>query len=483
MNHLLSRRRAGVLLHPTSLPHTEKEGCFGQSARGWIDFLQDGGFTVWQVLPLVPTDAVGSPYHSCSVFAGNPMMVGLQDLLHWGLVDEESYHTQTRTTLLTQAASHFEQQAPEEIKNTFKEFCAQCDYWLEDYLLFHTIHEHFALPWYQWPENFRDRDANTLHGFLKHNQLTLQRHRLTQFLFWHQWMSLKKYANDRNVWLFGDMPIFAAHDSVDVWRWRENFYLDAAGAMSRIAAVPPDSFADAGQLWNMPHYHWQQHQESDYRWWRERLNYQIQLFDLVRIDHFRGFEAAFGVPSGAQDAKNGQWYPGPGIDFFKAIGEDQVISRLVAEDLGYITQEVNQLRESLDIPGMRVLQFAFDNDGMNPHLPQHHRANMVVYTGTHDNNTTLGWWQEAEGSLKERAKEYLCGDCTLMPDSLISAALASVAHLVILPLQDMLQLGSEARMNRPGSIEGNWQWQVNAADLNADRVKKYRSLLTRYARL
>ena len=479
----MSRRRAGVLLHPTSLPYSVMEGSLGEPAIKWLDFLATAGFTVWQVLPLVPPDMVGSPYQSCSVFAGNPMMVGLKDLYQWGLLRETDENLKNRETQLREAASRFNKHAPQEVVNELDHFSSQCEFWLEDYVLFQTLHDHFELPWHQWPEPFRDRDTATLRDFSRQHEDDMFRHRLTQFLFWRQWHALKRVANDKGIWLFGDMPIFAAHDSVDTWRWRQNFYLDSTGRMTRIAAVPPDCFSDSGQLWNMPHYNWPQMQDNQYHWWQQRLHYQLHLFDLIRIDHFRGFEAAYGVQPDSKDATRGEWYAGPGIEFFHTIGGQQVVERLVAEDLGYITEEVNQLRLSLGIPGMRVLQFAFDNDGYNPHLSHYHCPNMVVYTGTHDNNTTVGWWQDADADLKERAKEYLCGSCTLMPDTLISVALGSVANLVILPLQDILALGSEARMNKPGCIENNWQWQFSSADLTGPLAQKYRALLSRYARL
>jgi 4-alpha-glucanotransferase len=424
----LSTRRAGVLLHVGSLP----SGTLGTEAHAFVDFLAAAGCTVWQVLPLVPPlEGEHSPYRALSAMACHP---GLLDPLR-PLPDTDS--------------PGFRQWAEDEAE------------WLVPYVEFLTVRTvQGGLPWPEWEPALRDRDPRRVASVLSEAPELARRFCSEQWAFAEQWRELREYAAARGVLLFGDLPIFVAHDSVDVWAHRSLFLLDRAGRPTTVTGVPPDYFAAEGQCWNNPHYDWDAMAEDDFAWWRRRIARQRALFDVVRIDHFRGFAAAWHVPVDAPTAREGHWVRGPALDVVRPLVETAGPGSLVAEDLGVITPDVVALRKEAGLPGMKVLQFAFDADPANPHLPEHHEPDDVVYTGTHDNDTTLGWWLSLDDATRARVRRGLLGSREPMPWALVRLALASVAGLAVVPAQDLLGLDSRARMNTPGSAEGSWRWRA-----------------------
>ncbi len=461
----LSRRRAGVLLHPTSLPDGPGNGDLGPGAYRFTDFLAEGGFSVWQTLPLGPTHQEGSPYNSLSAHAGSPDLVALEPLADAGWITGDLRPIQSRSPgafrrqRLREAHVGFCQLAGGEGREELRAFSEEHGHWLEDYALFMALRGERRRPWWEWPAPLRDREPEALEKARKKHARELAFQRFVQWCFFRQWQDLKDYANGLGLRLFGDLPIFVARDSAEVWANRQWFALDPEGRPETVAGVPPDYFSDTGQYWGNPHYRWDRLAEDDYRWWIERVRSQLRLFDWIRIDHFRGFEAFWEIPFDTP-ATEGRWAPGPGDDFFNALEEALGDLPLVAEDLGVITPEVTSLRKRFGMPGMKILQFAFGGEADNPFLPHNHRPDYVVYTGTHDNNTTLGWWrEEVPATIREEILDYLGRPKEPIPWPLIRAALASVARVAMAPMQDLLELGAEARMNTPATIEGNWRWR------------------------
>jgi 4-alpha-glucanotransferase len=404
---------------------------------------------VWQTLPLGPVNEASSPYQSDSAFAGNTALVGEHE------PDEQGY----------------------------AEFCETHRYWLEDYVLYRALRRHQAQPWYRWPAELRDREPAALAAVRAELQEPLERERRAQHGFFSAWQSLKAHAGAAGIYLFGDLPLFAAHDSADVWCHRQLFCVDEAGRMTETAGAPPDAFAADGQDWGCPQYRWEDCAAEGFRWWTERLRVQAACFDLLRIDHFRGLQASWAIPAGAATAREGHWKAVPGDAWFAAVRAALGRYAFVAEDLGYITPEVHALRRRLGLPGMHVLQFAFEGDPHSTHLPHNHEAAGVVYTGTHDNDTTLGWWQALDRASRERTLGYLDHPGEAMPWPLLRAALGSVCELAVLPLQDCLGLDAAARMNRPGTVQGNWRWRCPGGVLDAGLAGKLRALLDLYGRL
>jgi 4-alpha-glucanotransferase len=443
--------------------------------------------TVWQTLPIGPRDGTGSPYQSPAVFAGDPQLLDPELLAELGLISTETWRAYQQgelgfEVLIEMACHRFMTGDFPELQVQLADYSAQQAYWLDDYALYRTLRDHLQAPWYDWPTPLRDREPQALTQARQDFAMQLMAHRLGQFFFDWQWRQLRAYAHEHGIYLFGDLPIFVAHDSADVWAHRQYFQLTAEGGLAVNTGVPPDYFSADGQLWCMPHYSWPALAAEDYSWWIERMRRQRQFFDLIRIDHFRGFEAAWEVPMSESTARCGHWQPGPGRALFEALSQSLGAQALVAEDLGYITEAVDALRRSLHLPGMRVLQFAFDGDAANPHLPHNHEPNMVVYTGTHDNDTASGWWHGVDEAMRQRVAEYLDTQ-VIMPTTLNRCALASVARLAILPLQDVLGLDSQARMNKPGTCEDNWHWRYTSEQLRPDLASQIRHLVEIYGRL
>lgn len=485
---VLDRRRAGVLLHPTSLPGGIGNGDLGADAHRFVDFLAQTGFTVWQMLPLGPTHREGSPYHSLSLHAGNPMLISLERLKECGWLDKlDPIGTENavayRLASLTQAYRHFTRHAAPSDRQAFAAFIDREAPWLEDYALYRALRREFSgQAWYRWPVPLRDREPDALAAARARLIDEIERVCFEQFVFARQWQALRERANQQDVLLFGDMPIFVAHDSADVWTHRRYFKLDADGQPTVVAGVPPDYFSRDGQRWGNPLYRWDRLQADGFRWWVDRLTTEFRRFDLLRVDHFRGFEACWEIPAVEKTAVNGCWVKVPGAALFEALKAHFGLLPLAVEDLGLITPEVYALRDKFGLPGMKILQFAFDSDADNPYLPHNHHVASVVYTGTHDNDTTLAWFEDLPAERQLRVVEYLGYPHEPMPWPFIRSALASVAQLAIVPMQDALALGRGHRMNTPGTMTGNWYWRFAWEQLAPDLTERLRRMARLYGR-
>ncbi len=466
---ILDRRRAGILLHITSLPGGFGNGDLGQDAYRFVDFLVSSGISVWQTLPVNPTHSDGSPYQCLSAHAGNPLMINLDWLVERGWLNPqardrcEDASPDYRTHCLGLAYAGFTQSGAVN-SSEYRDFIHRHQAWLGDFSLFMAIRgELGGLGWQDWPAGLRDRQVSALSAARKRLAPRVEQVNFEQFVFFHQWHALRAYANGRGVLLFGDIPIFVAGDSADVWARQADFDLTPEGQPRVVAGVPPDYFSSTGQRWGNPHYRWDRMQANGFEWWLERFRGQLSLYDWVRIDHFRGFEAFWEIPAESATAMEGHWVKAPGEALLSTLFNSVESGRLplIAENLGIITPEVEDLRERFNIPGMLILQFAFDGGPDNPYLPHNHTPNNVVYTGTHDNDTTVSWFEEQSPEQRMHVYRYLGNPAARMPDALIQSALASVAKLAILPMQDLLALGKGHRMNTPGTTEGNWRWRFS----------------------
>lgn len=482
------RRRAGLLLHPTSLPGGFDNGDLGPEAYRFVDFMAACGFTVWQTLPLGPPHDDLSPYSAQSAHAGNPRLIALEPLIEAGWLkpdggprtDEDGWTYRQRR--LVEARQGFEKAGQE--RGEHAAFLDRHRIWLDDFALYQAIRagrERSA--WFDWPRELRDRHPETLADIRRQYGENIAQCRFEQFLFYRQWAALKQYANERGILVFGDIPLFVGYDSADVWARRDCFLLDDEGRPEVVAGVPPDYFSATGQLWGNPHYAWEKMRADGFQWWKERIRTQLTQFDLLRIDHFRGLEAYWEIPASAETAVAGRWRLAPGDELFRALRAEFGRLPLVAEDLGIITPEVEALRDTHGLPGMKVLHFAFGGGADNPYLPHNHVLNSVVYTGTHDNNTTLGWFEELDEQTRAHLFDYLGGDPKLMPALLARCAFASVARLAVVPMQDVLALGGEHRMNRPGVADGCWRWRFRWDQVGSGVAAHYRHLLELYGRV
>lgn len=494
------RRTAGVLLHPTSLPCSEscwgddlknRFGTLGKDAYYFIDLMHKAGLTVWQMLPTGPTQADLSPYQSISAHAGNAELISLDWLLEKGWIragdvqlDSEKNIAAARQKCALSFYAFIETPEGEQVHKNFQTFCSQQHYWLDDFSLFCALRKQYKnASWSKWPIELRKRKPGALNKIRTALKLDIDVAVFEQFAFFSQWHALKEYANHRGIYLFGDMPIFVGHDSADVWAQQHYFQLDEEGNPLTVAGVPPDYFSETGQHWGNPHYAWQVMEQDGFQWWLARLRTQLQLFDLIRIDHFRGFEAYWEIPGNSPDARLGKWVKAPGEAFLAACFSAYPGLPLVAENLGVITDEVEALRNQFDLPGMLVLQFAFDGNTNNPHLPHNHTRNDVIYTGTHDNDTTLGWWESLSAANRRQLQEYCFNSTDTLPWLLIESALASVGRMAIIPMQDLLELDGGHRMNMPGTTDKNWVWKFSWAQVEPTLADRIRQLLATYHRL
>jgi 4-alpha-glucanotransferase len=468
-------RASGILLHPTSLSGEFGIGDLGPVAYRWIDWLTGAGCKLWQVLPLGPTGYGDSPYQCFSAFAGNPYLISPEYLLQDDLLQPNDLVEKVdfdpgkvdygrlipwKLNLLERAFIRFSEN-PSSLRSDFMSFCTANTGWLDDYALFMAIKEsNGGGSWEDWPEALRRRDPHALKDAHKSLAASIQRFTFYQFIFFRQWNALHEYARGKGVQIIGDIPIFVASDSSDVWSHPDLFYLDQELKLTVVAGVPPDYFSPTGQLWGNPLYRWPAHKASGYNWWLERLRTILNTVDIVRIDHFRGFAGYWEIPAGNPTAEHGRWVPGPGADFFNAVkaslGNDLPI---IAEDLGVITPDVIKLREQFNLPGMKILQFAFSGPD-NPFLPHSYPHNCVVYTGTHDNDTARGWYAQAPEAEKDFARRYLKINGSDFTWDMLRTAWASTAVFAVAPLQDFLDLGSEARFNYPSHLGGNWEWRI-----------------------
>ncbi|MFQ5855135.1 MAG: 4-alpha-glucanotransferase [Anaerolineae bacterium] len=492
------RRSSGVLLHPTSFPGRFGIGGLGESAYDFVDFLADSGQQLWQVLPLGPTGYGDSPYQALSVFAGNPLLISLDELIREGAlspsdvedapqfpVDRVDYGEVIRFKMpaLRRSFQRFTTCASSVQRGEFSEFCdANCN-WLNDFALFMALKDNFGgIAWTAWDRDIAAREPEAIRHWTKELDSQIRFHQYLQFQFFRQWLALKHYANSRGIRIIGDMPIFAAHDSADTWSHPELFHLDEQGNPAVMAGVPPDHFSPAGQLWGNPLYRWDVLAQNSYAWWIARFHAAFQLLDIVRVDHFRGFEAYWVVPAGEETAVAGQWVKGPGMDLFGAVEHALGKLAIIAEDLGFVTPEVKTLLEATGFPGMQVLQFAFDTDASNGFLPHNYERNCIVYTGTHDNDTTRGWFESQPEDRRGTVLQYLGTDGSQIHWDFIRLAFGSVAYMAVVPLQDVLGLGSEARMNYPGRASGNWTWRYTADMLTDEIAERLGMLAAVYGR-
>jgi len=488
---LFKHRRAGVLLHPTSLPGPFRGGDIGHCAYRFIEFLHRAGCSVWQMLPLGPTHEDGSPYQCLSVHAGNPLLISLDWLEDRGFlqlqaIDQDPASEDFRRHCLQLAGQQFLASTGADWRKKFSRFKRQQVDWLDDFALFMAIKQaHQGDAWMKWPDNLRNRDSAALKRARKAYAQQIEQICFEQFVFFTQWHEIRAYAHQHDVMLFGDMPIFVSHDSADVWAQRENFLIDEYGDAALVAGVPPDAFSDTGQRWGNPLYDWEHMLRDGFSWWHQRFATQLELFDLIRIDHFRGFEACWQIPAEEATAINGEWVEVPGRALLQSLFDHFSNLSLVAEDLGVITRQVTRLRKDFHLPGMKILQFAFGGDSKNPYLPHNHEKISVVYTGTHDNNTTLGWYRSLDPHTRLHMHRYLglADDAHAdMPWLFNRLALASVARLAVLPLQDMLALDERHRMNIPGTSKRNWLWRFEEGKLSDELAARLRGLLELYGR-
>jgi len=480
------QRQAGVLLHISSLPL----GVLGQNAYQFVDFLSEVGAKVWQTLPLNMPHADNSPYQCLSAYAGNPAFISMQKLAEKNLLSVTDLTTyvsnqspELKQKLIEKIFIALTKQPESQQYLAFKKFCRKHVSWLNDFALFLVLRKQFQdASWNKWPVVYKKRDTKALNQIKKLYKDEIDVIKFTQFLFFQQWAELKKYANQNGIAMFGDIPIFVAYDSADVWANPESFKLDKRCNMKVVAGVPPDYFSATGQRWGNPHYNWRAMKADGYKWWLARMSTQNSLFDMVRIDHFRGFQAAWEIPASEDTAINGKWQLAPGEALLEAIKKHFPKMCLVAEDLGIITDEVNALREKFKMPGMKILQFAFGGGDDNYYLPANIEANSVVYTGTHDNDTTLGWYNTLEAHAKQHLHAILADDAPNMPFDLVRLALSTKSRLAIIPMQDILELDSKSRMNTPGTVENNWIWRFKWSQLTVELKHQFAQVVQQSGR-
>ena len=492
-------RGSGILLHPTSLPGEFGIGDLGSNAFAFVDFLESAKQTYWQMLPLAPTGWGDSPYSSFSAFAGNTLLISPEKLIDDGLLEEgwggSSHESgdrvdygaayELKSEMLRTAFGSFAN-APDDIRNAFDEFCDEKRSWLDDYAVYRVIKaSQGQKPWYEWDDDLKHREEAALDTSQNKLADEIRAEKFYQFLFHRQWWELKRYATEKGIRIVGDVPIFVALDSADVWRNQNLFKLNPDGSPKVVSGVPPDYFSKTGQLWGNPIYDWNAMRDEGFSWWIERIKSALTTVDVLRIDHFLGFGAAWEVPGGDPTAEHGSWVEAPGRELFGAVGESIGDLPFWVEDLGVMTPEAEALRDDLELPGMRILQFAFGGDPSDHALPHNYVRNCIAYTGTHDNDTTVGWWdaQGDDSPVRECAKQYLATDGMEIHWDLIRAAWGSVADIAVAPLQDVLGLGNEARMNLPASTSGNWQWRFRDGDLSDDVASRLRDLTRIYGRI
>ena len=506
----MPRRAAGILLHPTSLPRGDDIGDLGPGAFEFIDWLASARQRIWQVLPLGPTGYGNSPYQCFSAFAGNPLLISLEGLAEDGLLPDQAARRpvgaegsvdfpaviEHRRALWPQVLDRFEKAAGPQERDRFDRFCRDHAGWLDDFALFMAVKEaQNQTAWTRWEPDIAQRDPAALARWTVRCAREIRQHKLVQHLFFEQWGRVRDACHARSIEIMGDLPIFVAHDSADVWARREFFRLDSSGQPTVLTGVPPDYFSSTGQLWGNPHYRWDALARTGFAWWIDRFRALLALVDRVRIDHFRGFEASWEVPHDSPTAILGEWVKGPGASLFEAMGAAFHAEHLpfVAENLGVITPEVEALRERFGLPGMAILQFAFGNDPHAPDFkPHNYPRNLVAYTGTHDNDTTAGWWagtdehstRSADEIERERehSRRYLGTDGNEPHWAFVRAVLASVADTAIVPAQDLLGLGSQARMNRPGTLSGNWRWRLAPGQLTGEIAHRLAAMTEIYDR-
>ena len=492
-------RRNGILLPITSLPSKYGIGSFSKEAYDFIDILEEAGQKIWQILPLGPTGYGDSPYQSFSTFAGNPYFIDLEQLIEEGLLTEEECEScdwgnnieyidyekiyLSRFKILKKAYNR------SNINNSqkFLDYCEKNKWWLDDYALYMSIKDSLGgKSWLEWDEKLKSRDEETLCKYKAMLEEDIIFYKYIQYLFSMQWGKLKSYANEKEISIVGDIPIYVALDSADTWSNQKLFQLDEQKNPIAVAGCPPDSFSEDGQLWGNPLYDWQYHKSTDYKWWINRIKYSFDLYDIVRIDHFRGFDEYFSIPYGDKTAVGGTWKKGPGIELFKFLNDELGDVEIIAEDLGFLTDTVIKLLKDTGYPGMKILQFAFDSREESDYLPHNYDRNCVVYTGTHDNNTIVGWFDDINEHDKKMCIDYINDqsiDNRFINWDMICLAMRSVADTCIIPVQDVLGLDKSARINTPSTLGNNWKWRMTEGCFSEELIKKLRRLTKLYGRI
>lgn len=486
----------GVLLHITSLPGRYGCGTMGKKAFEFIDFLKESGQSCWQLLPIGPTGFGDSPYQSYSAFAGNPLFIDIDELIEDGLIssfdadlkimENKSFSSYEELMSFKSAVLHkaYLKYTEDFEQGDFHKFCSENKAWLDDYAMYMSLKQHFAKrPWGEWEDDIRLRKPDAMEHYAKLLSSQIEFCKFEQFLFFRQWAELKGYAEKKGIKLFGDMAIYVSMDSSDIWASPHLFMLDKDMRPTKVAGCPPDDFSADGQLWGNPLYNWDAMENDDYRWWIERIRFSEKLFDIVRIDHFRGFESFYAIPAGSKNARVGEWLKGPGMKLFNAVKKELGEVSLVAENLGFLTDEVNKMLDDSGYPGMNVLEFAFWKKNESSYMPHNYIHNSVSYIGTHDNDTAMGWYGSLDKKTKKFTDRYLDireGDSPAW--AMIRSLYASVSELVIIQMQDFLELGSEARMNIPSTLGCNWHWRMNDGDLTKELAKRIKRLARTYFR-
>ena len=496
------KRTAGILMPITSLPGKYGIGCFSEEAYKFVDWLQATGQTYWQILPIHPTSYGDSPYQSFSTFAGNPYFIDLDALVAEGVLMQKEcdsmdfgedetdidYEAQYNSCYTLLRKAYERSNISENV--AYQHFVKENEWWLSDYALFMALKNFFdGQCWYEWPEDIRLRYGYSMDYYRRELYYDIEFQMYLQFKFFEQYWKLKQYANEKNIGIIGDIPIYVAMDSADTWAHPELFQLDENNVPTAVAGCPPDGFSATGQLWGNPLYRWDYHKQTGYQWWLSRLWYVFQLYDVTRIDHFRGFDEYFSIPYGADSAVDGHWEKGPGIDLFRCVEQNLGWHEVIAEDLGYVTDSVRQLLKDSGFPGMKVLEFAFDSrdsGSANDYLPHNYPENSVVYTGTHDNETLNGWFKSITKEEQQMARDYLCDQRTphkLLHQSFIALAMRSAARMCIIPLQDYLGLDNSCRINTPSTIGINWRWRVKKEQLTEELQQGILATTMRYGRM
>lgn len=492
---ILNKRASGVLMHISSLPGNTGIGTLGKPAFDFVDYLSEAGQTYWQILPICPTGYGDSPYQSFSTYAGNPYFIDFDELVKDGYLNYSDFELiswgsnesvvdygllyQKRKTVFKIVQKNFFKKVPKD----YNEFCDENSFWLDDYAVFMSIKDSFGgVALSKWNDDLRLRKAEAVDAFTAGHKEEIAYYKMLQYFFFRQWNRLKKYANSKEIKIIGDLPIYVSADSVDVWASPDNFALDSVLRPVEVAGCPPDGFSATGQLWGNPVYNWEHLKSTGYEWWKRRLEKTLKIYDVIRIDHFRGFEAYYCIPADAETAQNGVWRPGPGMDLFTVAGlQDKPI---IAEDLGFLTDGVRELLKATGFPGMKVLEFAFDSRDENDYLPKNYTENSVVYTGTHDNDTILGWSHTAPNADVENALKYFeIDNKSALVRAMMNAAMESKSNTCILTMQDILGKDSDARMNIPSTLGGNWQWRATETELAAADWKWLKQTTEEYGRL
>lgn len=492
------KRKSGILTHISSLPSKHGIGDLGNHAFQFIDQLKNNGFSVWQILPLNPVGPGDSPYQAYSAYAGESLFISLETLCDWGLIFEETLtgipkfpkrkvdYEKVRSFKekhLQNAWHNFKIKADSNFHAEFIQFKEEHNWWMNDYALYKVCKENNdGLAWNEWGIELRQKNADVVSQLVKLYSEEIEYTKFVQFMFYRQWFQLKEYANSQGISIFGDLPLYVSLDSSDVWGNQDLFLLDAEGKPTKVGGVPPDYFSEDGQLWGNPVFNWNKLEETNYQWWISRLYFNFHLFDLVRIDHFRGLESFWAIPAGSETAKSGEWLPANGHKLLSIMDSRFDELPIIAEDLGIITPEVEKLRDDFNLPGMKVLQFAFSTDQTNEHLPHNYKGRNVVYTGTHDNDTLVGWLDSAKNEEAVTIKTYLNETGANGASKAIELAWGSTAELAIIPIQDVLGLDEKARMNVPGVATGNWQWRYHSTEMKPSHLKYFKALNTKYNR-